>query len=114
MSIISLKSSREFDSVTRCSTKKNGRYFLVLSASNLKGNSASSGDVFLGMKVSRKFSKKAVIRNKTKRRIRHLLQNLVNNESLEMKKNTFIVIPKKTIHSASFADLSKDFASLCL
>jgi ribonuclease P protein component len=34
------------------------------------------------MKVSRKFSKKAVIRNKAKRRIRHLTQLLVKNPDI--------------------------------
>lgn len=65
--------------------------------------------IILGMKVSRKFSKKAVIRNKAKRRIRHLVQLLVKTYGSNTNNTSIIIIPKKGFENTDFAELLKDF-----
>ncbi|WP_456469839.1 ribonuclease P protein component [Caminibacter sp.] len=56
--------------------------------------------------VSKKISKKAVIRNKIKRRIKHLSRDF-------LKEGSFIVIPKQDISQVKFEDLQNDFKKIC-
>ena len=78
---------------------------------------AASNPTMLGMKVSRKFSKKAVVRNKAKRRIRHLTQLLVKNSDINTDNKSIIVIPKRGFENYDFSKLTADFfravAKLC-
>ena len=70
---------------------------------------SASNPTILGMKVSRKFSKKAVIRNKAKRRIRHSTQLLVKNPDINTDNTSIIVIPKRGFENYNFSKLSNDF-----
>jgi len=55
--------------------------------------------------VSKKISKKAVIRNKIKRRIRHLGKQV-------FKKGKFAIVAKKNIAEYNFESLYKEFKKL--
>lgn len=65
--------------------------------------------VFLGMKVSKKLSKKAYIRNKIKRRIRHLMRIMLKEPDLNFSKVAIIFIPYKHFDLIEFAKLSFEF-----
>ena len=111
MNILSLKSQKEFDRVNERGSKIHGSCFiLIVSTKTLQTEIVSaSNPTILGMKVSRKFSKKAVIRNKAKRRIRHLTQLLVKNPDINTDNKSIIVIPKQGFENYNFSKLSNDF-----
>ena len=54
--------------------------------------------------VSKKISKKAVIRNKIKRRLRHL--------SRDLKRGKFVIVVKKDISNINFEILKDDFKKI--
>ena len=58
--------------------------------------------------ASKKVSKKAVIRNKNKRRIRNLLKNTINNEGL----GYYILFIKKDLSKTNFTEVKKDLNQL--
>ena len=110
MSVFSLKNQKEFDFVNKHGSKKHGSCFIIVLSSNISSlHPPSDNTTFLGLKVSRKYSKKAVIRNKARRRIKHILQNLVQDPSINLKQKAFIVIPKIGLDKADFLNLKKDF-----
>ncbi|WP_235823147.1 ribonuclease P protein component [Caminibacter pacificus] len=65
----------------------------------------SSDSLKVSAIVSKKISKKAVIRNKIKRRIRHLA-------SIYLKTGFFIVLPKFDISEIEFKRLENDFKKI--
>ena len=78
MAILSLKNSKEFDLVNKHGIKRHGAYLMVVVATNFTHiSSESENTTFLGMKVSKKLSKKAVVRNKIKRHKYHRTNNMV-------------------------------------
>ena len=110
MNILSLKSQKEFDHVNERGSKIHGSCFiLVVSTKIIHDELVASNPTMLGMKVSRKFSKKAVVRNKAKRRIRHLTQLLVKNPDINTDNKSIIVIPKQGFENYNFSKLSNDF-----
>ncbi|MDC0864592.1 ribonuclease P protein component [Rickettsiaceae bacterium] len=112
MDIVSLKNQREFDLVNTHGRKAHGSCLilvLVQNFSHISNYEQGKPKTFLGMKVSRKFAKKAVIRNKAKRRIRHLMQDIANDQSIDISDAAFIVIPKRGLESVGFEKLSHDF-----
>jgi ribonuclease P protein component len=58
--------------------------------------------------ASKKVSKKAVIRNKNKRRVRHALKNMTK----KLKSGIFIVFIKKDLSSVGYQDLSQELGTL--
>jgi ribonuclease P protein component len=110
VSVVSLKNQKEFDFVNKHGLKKHGNSFIVIISSNLSSLPHLSDNItFLGLKVSRKFSKKAVIRNKAKRRIKHLVHSLSQDPSIDINKKALIVIPKIGLDNIDFSSLKKDF-----
>ena len=113
MAILSLKNEKEFDLVNKFGSKKHGTYLILVLSTKFSPSatekSDSTGSTFFGMKVSRKFSKKAVIRNKVRRRIRHLVRNLVKDTTLNTQNTATIIIPKKGLDQANFKELTADF-----
>ena len=55
--------------------------------------------------MSKKISKKAVIRNKIKRRVRHLSRE-------NLKKGKFVIVVKKNIADLEFEKLENDFKKI--
>ncbi len=115
MSVFSLKNQKEFDFVNKHGSKKHGSCFIIILSSNISSLCCPSDNAtFLGLKVSRKFSKKAVIRNKAKRRIKHLLNILIQDPLVDINKKALIVIPKIGLDKVDFLKLKKDFKKVVL
>lgn len=113
MSIYSLKNQKEFDLVNKCGVKLNSHYFIIIYAQNFFPiKTPTDNPIFLGMKVGRKFSKKAVVRNKAKRITRHLVRDLLNNGLLKGGDKAFIIIPKRHVLSAKFAQLLSNLQNI--
>lgn len=108
--IISLKNQKQFDFVNKYGKKNHSTNFIVISTNSVPEFLAEDLPYLsFGMKVSRRFSKKAVIRNKVKRRIRHLIRLLAHDETLNILNKSLIIIPKNGFHIAEFAQLYNEF-----
>lgn len=126
MLILSLKNQKEFDLVNKLGKKFHSPYFITVIAKDFTkllaklnaGNNASgkttnqtrlckkSGEVLLlfGIKAGRKLGN-AVIRNKIKRRIRHLIRLLSKETQIKPNSWAIIIIPKKGFDQIDFATL---------
>ena len=114
MLILSLKNQKEFDLVNRSGKKLYSPYFILVIAKNFSLDpSEPSSLIFLGMKVSKKLGC-AVIRNKIKRRIRHLVRLVSKNRQLKLNKLGIIIIPKKGFEKIEFATLCDELEKTIL
>ncbi|HJD57502.1 MULTISPECIES: ribonuclease P protein component [unclassified Candidatus Tisiphia] len=126
MLILSLKNQKEFDLVNKLGKKFHSPYFITVIAKDFtklhqiqlckKSREIlddSSNIILFGIKAGRKLGN-AVIRNKIKRRIRHLVR-LVSKES-QLKSNSWavIVIPKKGFEQIEFATLLSELYRIFL
>jgi ribonuclease P protein component len=123
--ISSLKNQKEFDLVNKLGKKFHSPYFITIIAKNstklfaklnVKGNIDnlckksseilynSSNTLLFGMKVGKKLGN-AVIRNKIKRRIRHLVRLLSKESKFKQNSWAMIVIPRKGFEQIEFATL---------
>ncbi|WP_017442424.1 ribonuclease P protein component [Rickettsia gravesii] len=115
MSIISLKNQKEFELINKLGKKLHGRYFILIIATKLpKIFLESKYNTFLGIKVSRKLNKKAVVRNKIKRRIRHLIRIIVSDSSFKAIKFAMIIIPRKGFEEINFSHLNYELSKVIL
>ena len=115
MSVVSLKNQKEFNLVNKYGSKYHGSYFVVIISSNISLlKNTSENTTFLGLKVGKKFSKKAVIRNKAKRRIKYIVNILVRAPSMNLNKKALIVIPRIGLEKVKFSILEKDFIKAIL
>lgn len=115
MSVLSLKNPKEFDLVNKHGTKRYGAYFIAIIAKNFTEIPKDSEEgILLGMKVSKKFSKKAVVRNKIKRRIRHLVRLLAKDPEIDTHDTALIIIPKRSSETVTFQKLSNDLKKILL
>lgn len=115
MTVFSLKNQKEFDFVNKHGSKKHGSCFIVILSSNISLlNCPFKNITFLGLKVSKKFSKKAVVRNKAKRRIKHLVNILIRDPSVDLNRKALIVIPKIGIEKNKFSILKNDLKKTIL
>jgi ribonuclease P protein component len=107
MAIYSLKNQKQFDLVNKKGVKLHSPYFIIVYAKDFFAiQNPDPNPTFLGLKVGRKFSKKAVIRNKAKRISRHLIRDLVNNCKCNTNNAAFIIIPKHHFLLTTFAKLA--------
>lgn len=97
-----LKTSQQFRAVSKDGTKIVGKCFLIIHKRNDQGYAR------LGITVSKKTSKKAVVRNRLKRVIRESFR--LRKQSLP--KCDIIVISRKYASTASAAELGQDLAKL--
>lgn len=125
MLISSLKNQKEFDLVNKVGKKFHSPYFITIIAKNstklfaklnVKGNIDnlykksseilynSSNTLLFGMKVGKKLGN-AVIRNKIKRRIRHLVRLLSKESKFKQNSWAMIIIPRKGFEQIEFATL---------
>lgn len=109
MKTYSLKNQKEFAIVNRCGRKIFTPYGIIILASNVHLQNNTDDLFAFGMKVSKKISKKAVIRNKIKRRIRHLIRLIANAQDVNLRSKAVIIIPKKNFDNVDFAELQKTF-----
>jgi ribonuclease P protein component len=111
--LYSLRNQKKFDLVNLHGKKVSSPYFMVVIAQNFSLiQTDSQNPTFLGMKVSKKISKKAYIRNKIKRRIRHLTRLMLKEYDLNLSKVAIIFIPYKNFDLVEFAKLSFEFKSI--
>lgn len=109
--INSLKNQKEFNLVNHRGIKYYSDYFILIISpipdQLICHNPIEQKEtLYYGIKVGRKYSKKAVIRNKVKRRTRHLVRIISKNQT---KGSGMIVIPRKDFHLADFLDLQNQF-----
>lgn len=102
--IDTLKNQKEFDLVNRFGKKFYTPDCIAIIAHSIPANHFAHDRInglLYGMKVSKRYSKKAVIRNKVKRRIRHILHNLSKEHNVAH--SAIVVIPKSNFHKKDFA-----------
>ncbi|MDP5110268.1 MAG: ribonuclease P protein component [Rickettsiaceae bacterium] len=115
MTVFSLKNQKEFDFVNKHGSKKHGSCFIIVFSENISSLPIQSENAtFLGLKISRKFSKKAVVRNKARRRIKHLIDLLIQEHLIDLSQKALIVIPKIGLEKVKFSILKKDFEKTIL
>ncbi|MCZ6901652.1 MAG: ribonuclease P protein component [Rickettsia endosymbiont of Ixodes persulcatus] len=115
MSITSLKNQKEFELINKLGKKFHEKYFILVIAKNLpKIFLESKYNVFLGIKVSKKLNKKAVVRNKIKRRIRHLIRIIVSDSKLKAIKLAMIIIPRKGFEEINCSHLNYELSKIIL
>ena len=81
-------------------------------AKNYPDNLSPQGQITLGMKVNRKLGN-AVIRNKIKRRIRHII-SLLSKQIHPKSRIGLIVVPRKGFEKVAFSTLLAEFSRALL
>lgn len=117
MTVFSLKNQKEFSFVNKHGSKKHGSCFIIILSKNITSlpiQPQLENTTFLGLKISRKFSKKAVVRNKARRRIKHLVNLLVQEGIVNLNQKALIVIPKIGLEKVKFSILKRDFEKTIL
>lgn len=104
-----LKSSKDFDLVNKKGKKIVCRNLIVIiSETYAIDANRSQSYAYLGMKVSKKYSTKAVERNLAKRRIRALFQACIKNTQT-LTGAGITVIPRMSLQTTPFLKVHKDF-----
>lgn len=105
--ILSLKNQPEFDSINSRGIKYNARAFMLVilkkshdDSSNKRDNESFCMQHFFGMKVGKKLGN-AVVRNKIKRRIKHLIRLVFANKTTEFSLS-IIFVPRKNFEKIQF------------
>lgn len=110
LDIISLKNQKEFELVNNLGGKLTSQFFLlIICKKTITLEPDLKKVVRIGIKVSKKFAKKAVDRNKAKRRIRHLIKKLVTTIDKLPDNLSIVFIPRNRFLNAKFDDI---FASM--
>lgn len=111
MLIASLKNQREFALINQEGIKKYGRYLIIIAAKETSLSSKKFAKLLLGLKVSKKLSKKAILRNKFRRRLKHITRLAVQERKYSLPQ-AVIIIPKLNVKEASFAEIKQDFSRI--
>lgn len=114
MFITSLKNQQEFELVNQLGKKLHEKHFILVLAkkfSRVFSQEQNKNTIFLGMKVSKKLAKKAVIRNKIKRRVKHLVRLVINHSNFKMNL-AIIIIPRKGFDKINFSILNQEFSKV--
>ncbi|MFY9589682.1 ribonuclease P protein component [Rickettsia endosymbiont of Halotydeus destructor] len=115
MFITSLKDQKEFELVNKRGKKLHGKYFILVIAKNFSNIlHTCQNTAFLGIKVSKKLDKRAVIRNKIKRRIKHLIRLIINNPKFKLTNLGMIIIPRKGFDKVDFSILTHELNKIFL
>ena len=102
MDKITLKKQQDFDLINKLGKKEFAPCFLVILCNSYYAKKTLDPAAFYyGLKVSKKFSKKAVDRNRAKRRIRALL-SLLMQDNPALAGSGLVFIPKKNFNNYSF------------
>lgn len=111
MKITTLKNELQFTKVSKNGHKIVCRNFVIVICPKFhKLINLPQDLVYFGMKVSKKFSKKAVIRNKAKRRIRSIIYSFIKNSDI-LQGAGLIIIPRMYFNKTPFEKLTKEFFS---
>jgi ribonuclease P protein component len=117
LAVFSICKQSDFDYISKHGQKKHSKYFTLLISTNsdqLSFVSVHDGNyIAFGMKVSKRFAPKAVVRNRFKRKIRHIIRNIASELSPSPFNNlAIIIIPKTQAHQARFAEMNLDLKKL--
>lgn len=108
LSIVTLKNEKQFKLVQKFGKKISCNSLILIYFQQFHIKSKLSEDnYYYGMKVSRKFSKSAPLRNKAKRRIRVLLRLFLKDNSL-YKGSAIMVVPRKYFNNYPFDQALSD------
>ncbi len=129
MLISSLKNQREFDLINQLGKRFHGSYFIIIVVKDFvtlftktnKGNNdaekispmLASNTTLFGIKAGNRLGN-AVIRNKIKRRIRHLVRLLIKDSKFQQNNWAIIVIPKKGFEKVDFMTLLSELYTIIL
>lgn len=94
-----LKNTKEFLSVQVKASKLNSKHFLILISPSQKANNR------LGITVTKKIDKRAVVRNKIKRRVRDIFRR---NQHLFRENFDIIIIARKNAGELEFKDTERE------
>jgi len=107
-----LRKSISFSATFRLKNCKSNSFFVIYCGSQKKDKNFPTK---VGVVVSKKIHKRAVKRNKIKRRLREIYYSLFKNDELPEKiKNAFslVIIAKSQILEADFQELKSSFYDL--
>lgn len=99
--ISSIKKSKDFEYIRNKGKNYSGKYFIIIQAKSPQPTKSSFN---IALKVSKKYSNKAVIRNKTKRIIKHIFIDIAKSSYTNYSDLMLLIIPKKTFFNAKFSD----------
>ena len=114
MNIISIKSRQDFVKIkNKADNTTKTDFFILLTKKTDERYINELEFIRSGYLISRKFNKKAVVRNKTKRIFKNIFQQL--NKELAFEKHIdYILIPKTSILTAKFADIKEELKKYIL
>lgn len=113
--MITLKNQREFNFINKHGIKKHGLWSIIILCHDITQlYHTSSDDLLLGLKISKKFSKKAVVRNKARRRIKHIVHIIEQDPIININGKALIVIPKIGLEKANFLNIREDLIKTVL
>jgi len=95
-----IKKKKDFDLVLKNGIKIAGRFFTLL----FKANSPESSNCSFGFIVKKSIAKKAVTRNKIKRRLKEIFRSLIPH----LKNGNYIIIPNQEAVNTTFQQLKSD------
>lgn len=115
-SLISIKSQKHFAFVNQNGKKISSKFFLIVAASNDLNKTLNAAQpessLFYGLKVTKKLFKKAVDRNKVKRRIRHILRIIAKELDFSfLEKYSLVIVARSGMDKANFEELLYNFKS---
>lgn len=118
MKLLTVKSRQDFLRIQNSFKIKyyNNNFLILLLESNIKNikqqtiNTIDNNYIRLGITVTKKIDKRAVIRNTIKRKVREIFRILIkNNTDLFVNNCDYEVITRKSILDISFAELQNEF-----
>lgn len=118
MKLLTVKSRQDFLRIQNSFKIKyyNNNFLILLLESNIKNikqqtiNTINNNYIRLGITVTKKIDKRAVIRNTIKRKVREIFRILIkNNTDLFVNNCDYEVITRKSILDISFAELQNEF-----
>lgn len=100
-----IKTSAEFHHAQRKGQTAHLKYFVINCVSNTHRQSEGVYCTRIGMVVSKKISKKAVVRNRVRRRIRDIFRK---NKTKFPARHDVVFIPRGIVVEATYAELEQD------
>lgn len=103
--IISFKTQKEFEQINIAGKKIVTKYLILI----LQKEPVDPSKIYLGLKISKKVGN-AVVRNKTRRRLKSLVRDFSKTEAgAEFLGSKLLIIPKHSMLTAKYADILNEF-----
>lgn len=108
-----LRQQSDFNLVNKLGRKYKSSHFIcvthkpqIVDVVDLKFN-----EVFLGLKVSKKIGN-AVVRNKVRRRLKHIIRHSVLNSQSDHRNRRFVIVPHSNIVDSSYESIIDEMAQI--